>query len=88
MHYSAIKFARHYKMDQCLGCLDGTYVPIRKPTRNSNAYICRKAFHALNVLVSNYYRVSDFVYKLPTIVAASLMNISYNPELKQNNYSL
>ena len=52
LHLSAIKFSKRFGMDQCVGCLDGTYVPIKKPKRNPNAYICRKAFHALNVLVS------------------------------------
>ena len=53
LHEAAVRFARRYGMDQCVGCLDGTYVPIRRPVNNEAAYISRHAYHALNVLVSH-----------------------------------
>ena len=52
LHEEAIRFSERYPMNQCVGCIDGTHVPIRRPTRNPHAFICRKGFYPLNVLVS------------------------------------
>ena len=52
LHEEAIRFSERYPMNQCVGCIDGTHVPIRRPTRNPHAFICRKGFYSLNVLVS------------------------------------
>ena len=51
LHESAIRFSERFNMDQCVGAIDGTYVPIRRPLRNPHAFINRKGFYSLNVLV-------------------------------------
>ena len=56
LHEAAVRFSRRYGMDQCVGCLDGTYVPISRPVNNEGAYVTRHGYHALNVLVGyNFY---------------------------------
>ena len=32
-----------------IGCIDGTLIPIKTPSEDEPAYVCRKNFHALNI---------------------------------------
>ena len=41
------------KIPNVIGCVDGTFVPILRPFENEHIYVCRKGFHALNVMVVN-----------------------------------
>ena len=36
-------------MTQALGCIDGTHIPLKTPTVNSQDYYNYKQFHSLNV---------------------------------------
>ena len=51
LHELAQRFSVKYKFDQVVGCVDGTHIPLQKPTRNEGAYVCRKGYHSLNVMV-------------------------------------
>ena len=57
LHEAAIRFADRHNVNQCVGIIDGTYVPIRRPVRNEHCYINRKQYQSLNVLVSNIFNL-------------------------------
>lgn len=49
--------AFHEKYDGvplCLGCVDGTHIPILAPKGNEKAYINRENYHSVNLMVSDY----------------------------------
>lgn len=37
----------------CLGCVDGTHIAILAPKKQEKAYINRKHYHSINVMVSS-----------------------------------
>ena len=43
------EFEAKFGMVQCCGCIDGTHVPISRPTEDSQDYYCYKGFYSLNV---------------------------------------
>ena len=48
--------AQFYKLGHIpnvIGCIDGSFIPIKRPPINENIFVCRKGYHALNVLVVN-----------------------------------
>ena len=51
----------------CLGAVDGTHIPLRKPNENPSTYINRKGYHSLNVQACVDYRYCffDVVIKWP-----------------------
>ncbi|XP_028405233.1 uncharacterized protein LOC114527736 [Dendronephthya gigantea] len=45
----ASEFLSKYGMHQAFGCIDGTHVPILRPTEHSQDYFCYKQYFSLNV---------------------------------------
>lgn len=37
----------------CIGCIDGSHIPIITPSVNEPAYINRKGYHSVNAMVSH-----------------------------------
>lgn len=50
------KFESRFGFPQAFGCLDGTHIPIRQPTENSQDYFCYKMKRSLNVQALCDYR--------------------------------
>ena len=46
-----MSFKEFAGMPHIIGCVDGTFVHITKPTINAHEYICRKGFPAINAQV-------------------------------------
>lgn len=42
-------FMDKFRFPSVLGCVDGTFIPIKAPSQREDMYVCRKGFHALNV---------------------------------------
>ena len=42
------KFYRKHGIPQCIGCIDGSHFPIRRPKRYGDTYYCRKGFYSIN----------------------------------------
>ena len=53
---------KRYKFDQCVGCVDGTHIPIRKPINNEVVYVSRYGYHSLNTMVS--IKMNNLSYKI------------------------
>ena len=49
LNQSASQFFNAFGFPQCIGAVDGTHIPIKKPVENAVDYINRKGFHSLNV---------------------------------------
>ena len=45
---SAANFMKEWGFPQCIGGVDGTHIPIKRPTENSIDYMNRKGFFSLN----------------------------------------
>ena len=43
------EFEIKFGMNQALGCIDGTHIPIACPSEHSHDYFCYKQFHLFNV---------------------------------------
>lgn len=43
------KFEEKFGFPQCIGCIDGTHIPIKKPIENPQNYFCYKMKYSLNV---------------------------------------
>ena len=54
-------------MPNVLGCVDGTFIRVKKPSVNTSEFICRKGFAALNVQIfaGPDYKIRDSVVKWP-----------------------
>lgn len=46
---AVVNFSDKYHIPQCLGAIDGTHVPIRRPSSDSQAYMNRKGWYSYNV---------------------------------------
>lgn len=58
-------YHNHGNIPLCLGCVDGTHIPILSPKENENMYLNRKRYHSLNAMVSDvklilYKQISAF----------------------------
>lgn len=40
----------------CLGCMDGTHIPIIRPRLNEDRFVNRKNYHSINTMVSKLTR--------------------------------
>ncbi|XP_052814780.1 putative nuclease HARBI1 isoform X3 [Mya arenaria] len=72
-------FYKRCKIANIVGAVDGTLVPIIAPKDSGEAYICRKGFHAINVMAtcSHDRRFIDIVAKWPgSQHDSSVMNTS------------
>ena len=54
-------------MPNVLGCVDGTFIRVKKPALNTSEFICRKGFPALNVQIfaGPDYKIHDSIVKWP-----------------------
>ncbi len=50
------QFESRFGFPQAFGCLDGTHIPLRQPTENSQDYFCYKMKYSLNVQALCDYR--------------------------------
>ena len=50
------KFETRFGLPQAFGCLDGTHIPLRQPTENSQDYFCYKMKYSLNIQALCDYR--------------------------------
>ena len=64
---SAANFYKQHGFPQCIGAVDGTHIPIRKPEENASDHINRKGFFSFNVqaCVDYKYCFFDVVIKWP-----------------------
>ncbi|XP_062568966.1 putative nuclease HARBI1 [Saccostrea cucullata] len=42
-------FMEKFGFPNVIGCVDGSFIPIKAPPSREDVYVCRKGFHALNV---------------------------------------
>ncbi|XP_064630742.1 putative nuclease HARBI1 [Lineus longissimus] len=42
-------YTERHRIPNVIGCVDGSLIPIKCPSVNENAYVCRKQWHAINV---------------------------------------
>ena len=49
MNIKCSRFEAKYGMPEAFGCIDGTHIPIKRPTENSQDFFCYKMFYSLNV---------------------------------------
>jgi hypothetical protein len=42
-------YTHRRRIPKAIGCIDGSLVPVKTPSVNENAYVCRQQFHAINV---------------------------------------
>ena len=56
-----------HRIPNVLGCLDGSLIPIKAPSQNEDAFVCRKRFHAINVqgVCNHQLKFTNLVVKWP-----------------------
>eukprot|EP00112_Aurelia_sp_Birch-Aquarium-sp1_P002200 Seg1236.9 transcript_id=Seg1236.9/GoldUCD/mRNA.D3Y31 product="Protein ALP1-like" protein_id=Seg1236.9/GoldUCD/D3Y31 len=57
---SAANFFKEWGFPQCIGAVDGTHIPIKRPNENPIDYMNRKGFFSLNVQACVDYRYCFF----------------------------
>ena len=64
---SVVDFVARTGFPQCIGVVDGTDIPLQKPTDNPSTFINRKGYYSLNVQACVDYRYCffDVVIKWP-----------------------
>ncbi|XP_052768690.1 putative nuclease HARBI1 [Mya arenaria] len=62
-----VGFFRKCRIPNIIGAVDGTLVPILAPKDNGVAFICRKGYHAINVMAvcDHEMRFTDIVARWP-----------------------
>jgi hypothetical protein len=55
------------RIPNVIGCIDGSLIPVKTPSVNENAYVCRKQFHAVNVqgVCTHDMQFSNIVVRWP-----------------------
>ena len=56
-----------HRIPNVLGCLDGSLVPIKAPSQNEDAFVCRKRYHAINVqgICNHQLKFTNLVIRWP-----------------------
>ena len=83
---SVVGFFARTGFPQCIGAVDGTHIPLQKPTDNPSTFINRKGYYSLNVQACVDYRYCffDVVIKWPGSVhdARVFSNSAINQKLR------
>ena len=89
MRKKVAEFEVKYGLVQAFGCIDGTHIPIKRPTINSQDYFSYKMYFSLNVQAVCDYRgqFMDVDCRWPGSVhdAKVFANSSINKKLRENN---
>ena len=56
MEQKTAQFELRFGMPCAFGCIDGTHIPIRRPTENAQDCFCYKQFHSISVQAVCDYR--------------------------------
>lgn len=46
-------FFEKFKIPGVVGCIDGTHIPILRPTKDEHMFFNRKGFHSINAMIVN-----------------------------------
>ena len=88
MRKKVSEFEANFGMTQAFGCVDGTHIPIKRPSENSQDYFCYKQYFSLNIQAVCDYRgfFMDVECKWPGSVhdAKVFANSSINAKLRDN----
>ncbi|XP_044163271.1 protein ANTAGONIST OF LIKE HETEROCHROMATIN PROTEIN 1-like [Acropora millepora] len=88
MRKKVSEFEANFGMTQAFGCVDGTHIPIKRPSENSQDYFCYKQYFSLNIQAVCDYRgfLMDVECKWPGSVhdAKVFANSSINAKLRDN----
>lgn len=87
MRQKVSEFEAKFGMTQAFGCIDGTHVPIRRPTVDSQDYFCYKQYFSLSVQATCDYKgyFMDVECQWPGSVhdAKVFANSSINKKLRE-----
>ena len=89
MQRKVSEFEAKFGMTQALGCIDGTHIPIKCPSENSQAFFCYKQFHSLSVQAvcdhKGYFMVVECRWPGSVHDAKVFANSSINAKLRSCN---
>lgn len=71
-------FEERYGYPNCIGCIDGSHIPILCPSTNEKSFVNRKNYHSINLMVSSFLKVIymiTFVLMLPLISRSHRLSI-------------
>ncbi|XP_062599917.1 putative nuclease HARBI1 [Saccostrea cucullata] len=60
-------FMEKFGFPNVIGCVDGSFIPIKAPSSREDVYVCRKGFHAVNVqgICDSQKKFTNLLVKFP-----------------------